>query len=356
MATIRDVAKESGVSVATVSYVLNNGPRQVGASTKERVLSVVRRLNYHPNATARRLAGRQMRTIGVLFGYVGPDILTNPFAATILQGVLSAAARVHYNVTLFTSVWETAETSAVEFTDGRTDGVLVIGPLVGSDMIPGLSALGIPVVCVSGPSETPGVPFIDVDNETGARLATKHLIGLGHTRIAHIGGRRTHADAIVRRDVFLRTMENAGLHVPESYLPEGSYEWTRVPSIIRAVLTHPIRPTAIFAGNDILAVECLKEARLLGLRVPEDLSIVGFDDLPIAQHVSPPLTTICQPLTEIGSMGMELLVQRIQASEKNGAAVTMAVDAQGGILQQPELILRGSTCPPSILDHTPKFG
>lgn len=356
MATIRDVAKESGVSVATVSYVLNNGPRQVGAATKERVLSVVRRLNYHPNATAQRLAGRQMRTVGVLFGFVEPDILTNPFAATALQGVLSAAAQLRYNVTLFTSVWETAETSAAEFTDGRTDGVLVVGPLIDSDMISGLAALGIAVVCVSGPSDTPGVPYIDVDNEKGARLATEHLIGLGHTRIAHIGGRDTHADVHVRRDTFLRTMADAGLNVPAGYVPEGSYEWTKVPTIVRSVLTHPTPPTAIFAGNDTLAVECLKEARLLGIRVPEDLSIVGFDDLPVAQHVSPQLTTVRQPLTQIGALAMQLLVQKITAGEKGGDTPRLPLDDSGANLQQPELIVRGSSGPPSLSKYNLKFG
>ena len=351
MATIRDVAKESGFSVATVSYVLNDGPRPVGVSTKEHILSVVRRLNYHPNATARRLAGRGMHTIGVLFGYVGPDILTNPFAAAVLQGVVFEAAKVHYNVTLFTSTWESAEVSAVEFTDGRTDGVLVIGPLMGSDMIPGLAALGIPVVCVSGPSETPGVPFIDVDNNKGARLATEHLIGLGHTRIAHIGGVGTHADVLIRREMFMRTMADAGLNVPDAYVPEGSYELTRVPSIVRGVLTYPTPPTAIFAGNDVLAIECLREAQSLGLRVPEDLSIVGFDDLPMAQHVSPPLTTIRQPLTEIGTLGMRLLVRRIQ---RGGASLSSEDDCDQ-ILQQPKLIVRGSSMPPPVRDPDPKI-
>jgi len=345
MPTIRDVAKESGVSVATVSYVLNNGPRPVGADTRERVLDVMRRMNYVPSATARRLAGRQMHTVGVLFGYVETEILTNPYAATVLQGILSAAAEARYNVTLFTLPWEGAETSAVEFRDGRTDGVLVVAPLTISDMISGLTAQEIPVVSVSGPSQVPGVPFVDVDNHRGARLATEYLLSLGHTRIAHISGHPDHADVLVRRSVFLQTMADAGIPVPPAYVPEGTYHWPHAREIVRTLLSRSDRPTAIFAGNDTLAIHCLEVARMVGLRVPEELSIIGFDDLPMAALVSPQLTTIRQPLIEIGARATRLLIRLIAAKEDERGPLPIDLAGDDGILLQPELIIRGSCAP-----------
>lgn len=345
MATIRDVAKESGVSVATVSYVINNGPRPVGALTRERVLDVMRRMNYRPNATAQRLAGRQMHTVGVLFGYIEAEILTNPYAATVLQGILSAAREVRYNVTLFSTPWVSAEVSAVEFRDGRTDGILVIAPVMDSDVIRGLSELGIPVVGVSSPSQVIGVPYVEVNNDKGARLAVQYLLSLGHTKIAYFGGDENHTDILMRRNAFIAAMKEAGLTVPPTHIPEGTYDWDKARPNIRRLLTLPGRPTAIFAGNDTLAILCLEAARELNLRVPEDLSIIGFDDLPTASVVSPPLSTVRQPLTEIGAQAMRLLVQSIEAEENSGELPDV-LNTSKGVLLEPELIIRGSSGPP----------
>ncbi len=310
--TIRDVAKASGVSVATVSYVLNNGPRPVNALTREHVLGVISRMNYRPDATAQRLSGRKMRTIGVHFGNIEADILTNPFAATVLQGIVSAASRARYNVTLFTTPWEDAGTSAVEFRDGRTDGVLVIAPVTDSDVVSGLAALDIPVVCVASPSCVPCVPFVEVNNRRGAEMATEYLLALGHTRIAFLGGDRNHSDAVARRDTFLATMDAAGVSVPTEHVPEGTYYWPRAVDNIRRLLTSANRPTALFAGNDTLAILAMEMARSLGLTIPGDLSVVGFDDLPNAALVSPPLTTVRQPLTQIGAVATETLIRIIE--------------------------------------------
>ena len=341
VATIRDVARESGVSVATVSYVLNNGPRNVAAPTRERVLDTVRRLNYHPNATAQRLAGRKMRTVGVLFGYVETEILTNPYAAMVVQGILSAAAQQRYNVTLFTLRWEDADTSAAEFRDERTDGILVVAPLTNSDIVQGLADLQIPLVTVSSPSGVPGVPYVDVDNTAGARMATEHLLALGHTRFAHIGGQEVHQDVPARRNAFLQTLAEAGIMVPDTYLPEGTYDWQLVRKIARQILTLPEPPTAIFAGNDTLALVILEVAQSLGLRVPEDLSLVGFDDLPMAAVVSPGLTTVRQPLIAIGAAATRTLIREIE-----GDAVEN--EERQDIVMSPELIVRGSTGPPAV--------
>jgi len=351
MATIRDVARESGVSVATVSYVLNNGPRTVAPATRDRVLDVVRRMNYHPNAAAQRLNGRQMRTLGVVFGCIETDIVTNPYAAMVLQGIVSAAAQVRYNVTLVTVPWEGAVASAPAFNDSRTDGVLVVAPETDSDIVQGLAALGIPLVCVSGPSRVPGVPFVDVDNTRGGRIGAEYLISLGHERIAYLGGDENHADVPARRRGFVAAMAAAGLSPLPEYLLPGTYEPPRARESARRLLQLPRRPTAVFAANDTLAIILLEAARELGLRVPEDLSVLGFDDLTAASLVSPPLTTIRQPLAQIGACAARLLIRQVETGEEadEGALMETAcggVPMPGGVLFTPELVVRGSCAAP----------
>lgn len=351
LATIRDVARESGVSVATVSYVLNDGPRKVATETRERVLQTVRRLSYHPNATAQRLAGRTMRTVGVLFGGIEKEVLTNPYAALIVQGILSAAAEHRYNVTLFTIDWDGRDSTAAQFRDGRTDGILIVAPLTDNDMASALSRLGIPIVCVSSESDVPGVPYVKINNEAGARMATEHLLSLGHRRIAHVAGYELHRDAIERREAFLRTMAAAGLSVPANYQPEGTFEPQRAIDRTVRVLTLPQPPTALFACSDTLALAAYDAARSLGLRIPEDISVVGFDDIQMAALAVPGLTTIRQPLTTVGALATSRLIELIDAGSASGSAQADSARAEGartadGIVLEPALIIRGSTAPP----------
>lgn len=336
--------------MATVSYVLNNGPRPVADETRERVLDAIRRLDYHPNAMARGLNRGQMHTVGVLFGNVDQAVITNTYAAAVVEGVLAASAEAHYSVTLFTSRWEDAGRSA--FRDRRTDGVLVVAPLSVSDVVSGLAALGSPLVVVSAPSGVTGVPYVDIDNLAGGRLAGEHLLALGHTRVAFLGGTEQHADVPIRREGFLQAMAAGGVSIPPQYLPEGSYDIPKAHRIARALLTLPDRPTAVFAGNDTVAVYLMEAARELGLRVPQDLSLVGFDDLPAATLISPALTTVRQPLREMGVLATRLLIGRINERMLSVGSPASGADhiADDGPplahIFSPELVVRRSTAPP----------
>lgn len=338
MATIRDVAKESGVSVATVSYVLNNGPRPVREQTRDRVLDVMRRLDYHPNAMARGLVRRRLHTLGVLFGNPHLATFADPYGAGVLQGVLSAALELRYNVTLFTLPWQDARRSAALFHDRRTDGVLVLAPRSDSDMVSGLAALKLPVVVISAASDVEGVPFVDVDNAAGARLATEHLLKLGHTRIAHVTGEAHHFSAAARRDAFCAVLREAGVALPDEYLVTGSYGLGESHEAIRRLLLLPEPPTALFAGNDYIALTAFTVARDLGIAVPEQLSIIGFDDIPSAALVTPPLTTVRQPLARIGNLATRLLVHCVEETTPPGGL--------GEHLEEPVLVERDSTAPP----------
>lgn len=346
MATIRDVAKESGVSVATVSYVLNDGPRPVHPDTRQRVLATIRRLDYHPNAMARGLVRRRMNTLGVLSGFVSPGLVTDQAASNILQGygaavlegVLDGAAALGYNVTLFTERWQNTEISA-SFRDRRTDGVIVVAPPADSDVIVRLAALGLPFVVVSSPVERPDVPWVDVDNEKGVQQAVRHLVSQGHIRIAHILGDPDIVCSGQRRDTFRALLGAAGIPVRDEYLVQ-TYSVQRAQEqnrdSVRRLLQLPDRPTAVFAFDDGLALLVLETARELGIRVPEQLSVVGFNDIALASQVTPLLTTVRQPLARIGEQAARLLVARVEAQP-------IAMMAH---VFEPELIVRGSTAPP----------
>jgi DNA-binding LacI/PurR family transcriptional regulator len=333
MPTIIDVARESGVSVATVSYVLNDGPRPVRPATRQRVLDAVRRLGYHPNAMARGLVRRRMDTLGVLFGAIEPGIVTNPYAVGVLAGVFLTAAETGQSITLFTQPWVSAEESTAPFRDRRTDGVLMIAPLTDSDMLPAVAGLDVPLVVISPAVAADGIISVDVDNIEGARLATEHLLALGHRHIVHVTGNANQPSVPPRREGFLSAMAAAGIACAAENVVTSAYNSRIGYAAIRHLLTRSEAPTAIFAGNDVLALAALDAARDLGIAVPERLSIVGFDDIPAASLVTPPLTTVRQPLTEIGRQATRFLVARV-----NGEPVPARAH-----LEEPALVVRGST-------------
>jgi DNA-binding LacI/PurR family transcriptional regulator len=309
MATIRDVARESGVSTATVSNVLNNTSRPVHPGTRERVLETARRLNYHPNVMARGLVGGRVQTIGVVFGVVEPEVITNPYAAMILRGILTEAARHEYNVTLRTARWRGAKESANAFRDGRADGYIIVAPALDSDMVEGLAALDLPLVVVSSEKAPKGVPCVDVDVQQPSVAA--------------------------RRDGFLDAMIAAGLPVPPEYLVTSWYIVARSKEDTRRLLTLPNRPTAIATGSDNIACGILEVARELGIGIPDELSVTGFDDIPPATLVTPQLTTVRQPLVTIGETAAAKLLSVIHGEE-----------AVVNYIAPPELVVRGSTAPP----------
>jgi LacI family transcriptional regulator len=333
MTTIRDVAKACGVSTATVSNVLNNTGRPIHPETKARVLETAHRLKYHPNAIARVMTGQRVHAIGVLLGVIEPEVITNPYASAILQGIFTTAAAREYNVTLWTAPWRSAAESAGRFRDRRADGFIIVGPPLNSDIIQGLFDLRVPVISVSSQAVPDGVPFIDVDNEQGLCMATEHVIRLGHTRIAHMTGDIHQPSRPARLDGFLKTMQAAGLAVPPEYVVTSWYIAERAREHVYLLLTLPNRPTAIVTASDNIACAILEVARELNIAVPEQLSVTGFDDIPPATLVTPQLTTIRQPLVEIGKTAMQMLLQIIEDEEVQSRVVA------------PQLIVRESTGP-----------
>ena len=333
-ATIRDVARECGVSVTTVSVVLNNSPRPVREEVRQRVIEVARRLDYHPSAVARGLVRQKTNCIGILLGAVGEGVVGDYYAAGVLSGVIARAEKIDFDLHFFTTRWVSARDSAARVRAGQPDGVLVLAPEIGSDMPIGLREVGLPVVCISTPDD-PLAPYVDVDNAVGATLAANHLLSLGHRKIAHLCAGPSQRSGGLRRDAFLTTLSESGVKLTDRDIVGNTFDRDEGYAAAWALLRSPDRPTAIFAANDSLALQVLHAARDLGIRVPEQLSIVGFDDFPVAPLLNPPLTTLRQPLVQIGEAAVRLLLRLVEGRT-----------AEQRRLVLPELIVRGSTAPP----------
>lgn len=340
--TLSEIARRAETSTMAVSVVLNGARSntRVADATRQRILDVAAELKYAPNALARGLKQRRTNTLGILFSWAGSRTIHNLYSMAVLDGVVDGAAAAGYHILLYTQPWRSTEISSTAFSDGRADGIIVVAPREPTDVVSGLVALGIPVTLVSSTSDLPEVPYVTVDNDLGVALALEHLRELGHTRIAYAGYQPNRYSMRRRAEVFRRWMKAHNLLIPETWilsdLASGSSESNA--EQLRDLLRLPERPTAIFTANDDLAAEVLEIARSLGIVLPEQLSVVGFDDILVASLTVPKLTTIRQPLYEMGQQAAELLVESIEG-RRNSAT-------DPGVVIAPELIVRASTAPP----------
>jgi len=343
--TIKDVALACGVSEATVSYVIN-GKRVLRPDTREKVFRVMREMNYHPSAVARGLQSKCLYTIGVLLGAVDPsEWLSNPYAGGILQGVIQEAKKEKFHVTLFTEAWIDIAHSASMVRDGRTDGILVVAPQLHCDVLDSLRKYHRTVVAISAVTDG-DIDMVDVDNAAGIRLAVRHLVALGHRRIGYLTGNADMASHRPRFDAFRKSLEAAGIPIDETLIVESAFDGSMAFEQANQLLARNVRPTAIVAGNDSIAIGVIKAAHAAGLNVPRELSVVGFDDQPAATLVTPNLTTVHQPVSEIGAAAARILIGRILNRHRNESAGTSAQN----VLVPPRLVVRDSTGPCPTMD------
>ncbi|MFE9654548.1 LacI family DNA-binding transcriptional regulator [Micromonospora sp. NPDC006431] len=310
-AVMSDVARLAGVSHQTVSRVLNNHP-SVRQETRERVLRAVHQLNYRPNALARGLASRRSHVIGV----VSFDTILYGPAATLL-GIERAARAAGYGISIVTleRLDRSGVTSAIDaLAEQSVAGVVLIAPMV-SAAVHGLPT-GVPAVVVE-PGGDGELPTVAVDQVAGARLAVEHLLELGHETVWHIAGPRDWLEARDRTDGWRLALETAGRRVPPviagDWSPRSGYE-------IGQTLVDRPDITAIFCANDHQALGLLRALHQRGVRVPDDVSVVGFDDIPEAAYFSPPLTTIRQDFDEVGRRCVAALLDLMTAGPSLGRA------------------------------------
>ncbi len=343
MTTIKDIARECGVSANTVSSVINNKPGQVSTKTRTRVLSAIQRLGYRPNAAARRMVGKRTRTLGIADRYTAVS-LSDPYKTQILEPIIQTARSRRWDVLYYSGhAGEEQIGGFPGFLDGRCDGLLCFTGSIAPEEVEAILRTDLPVVFIgeapTASAARAGLPgaVIDVDNETGAYLGVSHLVRLGHTRIAMMQGVGISGN-LKRVAGYRRALTEQGLTIEEALLyPTAAWEEAAYAQGKRIfALPAPERPTAVFCFNDALALGLLRAATESGIRCPEQLSVVGFDDALAAQTTVPPLTTVRQPLVETGARAVEILIGIIEGSLPRDHSETTA----------PELIVRGSTAPP----------
>lgn len=334
-ATARDVAELAGVSRTTVSLVLNNVPGvRIREETRRRVLEAARRLDYHPDASARRLVRGRTQVIAFVERHLPHRAFVDLFMAQVLRGAHAVARQEGFHILIEPSF------SAGDL-DGRylslirerhADGLLISGPRFDDAALLRLHHEGVPIVLHGRPPEG-DLPSVDVDNVGGARVATTHLLSLGHRRVAFIGhAPPDYTAAHDRLEGYRQALAEAGVPFDESLVTFAAFTAESGHEAMLDLLKVEPPPTAVFVASDEVALGALGAAREAGLRVPEDLAIVGFDDVPLAAYTEPPLTTLRLPAYALGWVAAEMLIRRIQGEPVERARVRL----------ETELVVRGS--------------
>ncbi len=323
MATIKDVARLAGVSVATVSHVIN-GTRPVAPETAARVWKAIKELDYHPNAVARSLRTRTTHAIGVVVS----DI-TNPFFATLVRGAEDAAIEAGYSIIVCNSDEDLQKEDLYVnmLRRRRMDGLLIAPVRDGaSPAVQELAQSGIPFVFVDRKAKGIEADAVLSDNVQGAYLATTHLLERGHARIGIILGIKGATTTEERFHGYRLALEEHGLPIDHRLVVYGSYRAEGGQEALRALLSLPDPPTAVFSTNNLMTLGALRELRRRGVKVPEELAIVGFDELEWAELVEPPLTVVSQRPHEIGHRAIGLLLERLRDPDLKPREIRVPVD------------------------------
>lgn len=339
---LEEIAEKASVSITTVSKVINNRASDVGikSDTQKRILDIARELNCHPNSSARSLKLRKSHTLGV----VAYD-MREPYYGDILTGVEEESKDKGYFCMLSTVEEDVEREQAYlkMFRQKRVDGILLIGALLElrRENILQLVDEEIPIVFVGKKTDEFSVPFVTVDNKKGSLLATEYLIGLGHRKIAFIRGVVGQVETVESRERFegyRLTLEKNNLPFREELVESGRLGRTALDSGYQCAarfLSKSEPPTAIFAFDDLMGIGAMKAVRDKGMRVPGDVSVVGFDNIALSAYSDPPLTTVEQPMVEMGKKGAETLINLIENSTEDIADKSTVL--------QPRLIVREST-------------
>lgn len=330
MANIYDVAQAAGVSISTVSHVLNE-TRFVSEETKAKVLDAIERLDYHPSSLARALVRQETQTIGLIV----PDNI-NPFFAELARGIENYGFGAGYNVLLCNS--DRNPSKEIAYLDmllsKRVDGVIYMTNDNSQERLHRLQERNIPVVVFD--REYDGLDAILIDNLQGGIDATTHLLQLGHEQIACIGGPSSRFRTIGRVRGYETTLADAGIPSRPELMTTGDWTYQSGWEAMRTLMQLPQPPTAVFACNDTMAIGALAFLHEANLSVPEEVSIVGFDNILLSAFTSPPLTTMATPIVELGQQLCQMLIERIQNQSLTTPQRTIV---------QSKLLVRRSTGP-----------
>jgi LacI family transcriptional regulator len=308
--TLEEVGKLAGVSRSTVSRVVNGHP-SVRDEVRERVWAVIHETGYQPHAAARSLATRRTRTIGAVIPEAVMTLFVDPFFSLLLCGITETCNDHGYYLmlSLFNGPETEEELYRRQIRSGHLDGVIVASSRIDDPLIPTLLEDGVPFVMVGRHSDS-RASYVDVDNVGGARMAVEHLIRLGHRRIGTITGPLSMASGEDRLVGYRQALEAHRIPVQEALIAEGDFTEGGGTMGMQRLLS--ASPTAVFAASDSTAIGALKAIREAGLHVPEDIALIGFDDIPLAAALEPALTTVRQPIERLGSMAADLLLNLLE--------------------------------------------
>ncbi|HEY8254857.1 MAG TPA: LacI family DNA-binding transcriptional regulator [Rhizomicrobium sp.] len=335
--TIHDVAKKAGVSFKTVSRVLNN-EANVSAETREKVRKAISALQYSPSIAARVLAGSRSFLVGLLY-----DTPSSYYTHSVQMGALERCREAGFHLVLEkcnSEARDAAATILVSIKHTRLDGVILTPPLSDNQAVrESLVGQKIPHVLISPPKLEPGVSSVTMDDRRAAFDMTQYLISLGHRRIGFIKGLSRHGAAMLRLLGYEDALRSSGIELDEDLVKDGNFRFQSGADAAEQLLRRKERPTAIFASNDEMGAGVVATAHRLGISIPRELSVVGFDDVPYASITWPALTTVHQPIAEMGAAAAGLLIAGIQSrkSDPDGAAPSISF--------RHEMKIRGSTGP-----------
>ncbi len=333
--SIKDIARKACVSHPTVSRALGGSPL-VSKKTAEKIQRIARDLGYRPSAAARSMVTRRSRTIGVVVTNI-----SDPFVAGVVSGIEETADAHGFSVVLANSNAEPDREVRVvrSFEERRVDGIIVTASRVGARYVPLLSQMQVPIVLLNNQHPSRFAHSVMIANTEASWKATQHLIDLGHRRIAYLGDRCGSQSETERLEGYRQALKAAGLKFHRQLVTQGDGKPEAARIAMAQLLALPDPPTAVFCYNDLTALGAIRQIRDSGLHVPADISVVGFDDLYISQYMDPPLTTIRQPMAQMGRLAMETLLQI-------GRVGFQPANAIHDIKVPGELIVRASTAPP----------
>lgn len=329
MASIKDVALKARVSTTTVSHVVNR-TRFVSDPVRHEVEAAIRELNYVPSAVARSLKSNSTKTIGMLI----PNC-SNPYFAEIVRSVEDHCFGAGYTLILCNTDDEPHRQSAYlqALTEKRIDGMIIISTGEGKDFQRMLHGLPIPMVLLDREIDEVNCDLVETAHLQGGLMATEHLIGLGHRRIACLAGPANLNSSAQRIEGWRSALAKAGLAASSELLWHSDFTSQGGFNTMQAILASPLAPTAVFVCNDLMSIGALSAAHQAGIQIPQQMSLIGFDDIELAQFASPALTTIAQPKQRIGIAAVDMLLERIQGGRIQARQVILL----------PELIVRNST-------------
>lgn len=308
--TLKQVGEMAGVSISTVSRVLNNHTH-VRPEVRDRVQQVIQETGYQPNPAARSLAGCKSRIIGLVIPETAYILFTDPYFARLIQGISEACKQYDYTLSLFLfhAVEDEVKIASRVLSHQLLDGLILTATQIEDPLVVQLVNMGMPFV-VLGYHDVPQVSFVDADNYAGAYTAVSHFLRLGYKRIATIAGPATNLAAVQRKEGYLNALQNRGRIVDDSLIVESDYSEGGGYMAMEQLLPH--HPDAVFVASDMMAQGALRALQAASYSVPQDIAIIGYDDLPIAARMVPSLTTIRQPIKRAGILAVETLLDILQ--------------------------------------------